>query len=190
MPNIPVFRRSTRKVPTFSFPCFFLSSFLTPDFPHLYNSSPISEDPVYDGLSFIGESYKKYIELFNHCYEQHYPRNFSHAFFDCTNYYFEIDLPCEDKQKGPSKENRHAPIIGQVLLLDADLVPVAMQMYPGNESEKPYIRKMIEKMKRRYQISGNRQRGYEDFFRGRKKDCFLQPRTGKKTDCRDPENGR
>lgn len=76
-------------------------------FPHLYNSFPISEDQVYDGLAFIGESYKKYIELFNHCYEQYYPRDFSHAFFDCTNYYFEIDLPCEDKQKGPSKENRH-----------------------------------------------------------------------------------
>lgn len=123
-------------------------------FPHLYNSSPLSEDQVYDGLAFIGESYKKYIELFNHCYEQFYPRDFSHVFFDCTNYYFEIDLPLEDKQKGPSKENRHNPIIGQALLLDADLVPVAMQMYPGNESEKPYLRKTIEEMKSRYHISG------------------------------------
>ena len=122
-------------------------------FPHLYNSSPISEDQVYDGLSFIGGSYKKYIELFNHCYEQHYQRDFSNVFFDCTNYYFEIDLPYEDKQKGPSKENRHDPIIGQALLLDADLVPVAMQMYPGNESEKPYIRKVIEEMKSRYKVS-------------------------------------
>ena len=123
-------------------------------FPHLYNSSPISEDQVYDGLSFIGGSYKKYIELFNHCYEQHYQRDFSNVFFDCTNYYFEIDLPYEDKQKGPSKEKRHDPIIGQALLLDADLVPVAMQMYPGNESEKPYIRKVIEEMKSRYKVSG------------------------------------
>ena len=123
-------------------------------FPHLYNSVPISEDQVYDGCSFIGASYKKYIELFNHCYEQHYKRDFSNVFFDCTNYYFEIDLPCEDKQKGPSKENRHGPIIGQALLLDADLVPLAMQMYPGNESEKPYIRKTIEEMKQRYKVSG------------------------------------
>ena len=123
-------------------------------FPHLYNSSPISEDQVYDGLSFIGGSYKKYIELFNHCYEQYYQRDFGNVFFDCTNYYFEIDLPYQDKQKGPSKENRHDPVIGQALLLDADLVPVAMQMYPGNESEKPYIRKIIEEMKGRYKVSG------------------------------------
>ncbi len=123
-------------------------------FPHLYKSSPISEDQVYDGLAFVGASYKKYIELFNHCYEQHYQRDFSSVFFDCTNYYFEIDLPYEDKQKGPSKENKHEPIIGQALLLDANLVPVAMQMYPGNESEKPYIRKTIEEMKSRYKVLG------------------------------------
>lgn len=123
-------------------------------FPHLYHSMPMSEDQVYDGCAFIGASYKKYIELFNHCYEQFYPRSIDRVFFDCTNYYFEIDLPAEDKQKGPSKENKRDPIIGQALLLDADLVPLAMQMYPGNESEKPYIRKTIEEMKQRSKVSG------------------------------------
>ena len=123
-------------------------------FPYLYGSSTISEDQVYDGCSFIGESYKKYIDLFNHSYEKYFKRDLSSVFFDCTNYYFEIDIPSDDKQKGPSKENRHSPIIGQALLLDADLVPVSMQMYPGNESEKPYIRKVIEEMKQRHNVSG------------------------------------
>lgn len=123
-------------------------------FPRLYHSAQISEDQVYDGCAFIGESYKKYIELFNHCYEEHYKRDFSNVFFDCTNYYFEIDLPKDDKQKGPSKENKHDPIIGQALLLDADLIPLAMQMYPGNESEKPFIRKTIQEMKERYKVTG------------------------------------
>lgn len=123
-------------------------------FPRLYGGVPISEDQLYDGCEFIGGSYKKYIELFNHCYERFYKRDFSKSFFDCTNYYFEIDLPCEDKQKGPSKENRHDPIIGQALLLDSDLIPLAMEMYPGNQSEKPYIRKMIEEMKQRYKVAG------------------------------------
>ena len=123
-------------------------------FPLLFNGGAISEDQVYDGCFFIGETYEKYIELFNKQYENLFPRRFDKTFFDCTNYYFEIDLPGEDRQKGPSKENRHEPIIGQALLLDADLVPLGMKMYPGNESEKPYIRRAIEDMKRRYNVSG------------------------------------
>ena len=82
-------------------------------FPHLYGSSPISEDQVYDGLAFVGETYKKYIELFNHCYERHYQRDFSKGFFDCTNYYFEIDLSREDKQKGRPRRINTNPSLGR-----------------------------------------------------------------------------
>lgn len=123
-------------------------------FPRLYNYSPMTEDQVLDGLNFIGEFYPRYIELFNHQYEQYYKRNYSKTYFDCTNYYFEIDVAKEDKQKGPSKEQRNEPIIGQALLLDADMLPLSMEMYPGNQSEKPFIRAMIEKMKKRYNVSG------------------------------------
>lgn len=123
-------------------------------FPLLYNESEISEDQVYDGCFFIGQSYEKYIELFNSQYEKLYGRSYDRVFFDCTNYYFEIDLPGEDKQKGPSKENRHEPIIGQALLLDSEQMPLGMMMYPGNESEKPYIRKAVEDMKQRYKVKG------------------------------------
>ena len=45
-------------------------------FPRLYRNSLISEDQVYDGLYFIGGSYKKYIELFNKQYEQFYKRDY------------------------------------------------------------------------------------------------------------------
>lgn len=123
-------------------------------FPLLFDYTSISEDQVYDGLFFIGSFYEKYIELFNSQYEKLFPRNFDTCFFDCTNYYFEIDLPKEDKQKGPSKENQHSPIIGQALLLDKDLVPLSMRMFPGNCSEKPYLRSVVEDMKNRCKASG------------------------------------
>ena len=123
-------------------------------FPMLYDYKPMSEDQVYAGLFFVGESYEKYIELFNHQYERLNKRNYGTCYFDCTNYYFEIDMAKEDKQKGPSKEHRTEPIIGQALLLDADLIPLSMRMYPGNESEKPYIRKLIEDMKQRSRVTG------------------------------------
>ena len=86
-------------------------------FPHLYNGITMSEDQVYDGCAFIGESYKKYIELFNHCYEKHYKRDFSSSYFDCTNYYFEIEQEEDDKKYGKSKENRPNPIIQMGLFI-------------------------------------------------------------------------
>ena len=39
-------------------------------FPLLYNYESMSDNQVYEGLFFVGESYKKYIELFNHQYER------------------------------------------------------------------------------------------------------------------------
>lgn len=123
-------------------------------FPNLYRGAAFSEDQVCDGCSFIGASYEKYIELFNRCYEKRCKRDFSQVYFDCANYYFEIDLASEDKQKGPSEESRRNPIVGLALLLDADLIPLDMRIYPGNESEKPYIGKVTDEMKRRRKISG------------------------------------
>ena len=122
--------------------------------PNLYGINPFSYDQILDGIEYIGMDYAKYIELFNHQINKLWSRNTDVNFFDCTNYYFEIDLENGDGQKGPSKENRHDPIIGQALLLDADQIPIGMMMYPGNESEKHYLRKMIEDTKERYDVNG------------------------------------
>lgn len=98
--------------------------------------------------------YQKYIELFNIKINEQFGRDTSISFFDCTNYYFEIDLEGDLRQKGPSKEERRLPLIGQALLLDKEQIPLGMMLYPGNESEKPYLRKVIEDTKARFDISG------------------------------------
>ena len=122
--------------------------------PNLYGVNSFSYDQILDGVEYIGSDYTKYIELFNRQINGLWPRDTDVNFSDCTNYYFEIDLEDGNRQKGPSKENRRDPIIGQALLLDADQIPLGMMMYPGNESERPYLRKMIEDTKERYDISG------------------------------------
>jgi len=122
--------------------------------PSLYGVKKFSYDQILDGLNFIGNDYEKFIELFNHHINEIWPRKTSVAFFDCTNYYFEMDLEKDDCQKGMSKENRRGPIIGQALLLDAEQIPLGMKMYPGNESERPYIRKLINEFKDTYEVQG------------------------------------
>ena len=123
-------------------------------FPYLYEKYDFSLDQIYGGLDFIGGRYSQFIEIMNRCIDKLLSRNTKYSLFDCTNYYFEIDFEFEDKQKGPSKENRPNPIIGQALLLDADAVPMGMKMYPGNESEKPKIRELIKELKETNNIRG------------------------------------
>lgn len=78
----------------------------------------------------------------------------SHTYFDCTNFYFEIDKEDDFRKKGPSKENRKEPIVGLGLLLDANQIPIGMKLFPGNQSEKPVIRKVINDLKKRNSVSG------------------------------------
>ena len=122
--------------------------------PYLYEEYGFSLDQIYDGLNYIGGEYGKFIEAINCCIDRKYGRDASKSYFDCTNYYFEIDFEKDDRQKGPSKENRPNPIIGQALLLDGDAIPLNMRMYPGNESEKPKIRELIKEMKEQNSIKG------------------------------------
>ncbi len=122
--------------------------------PKLYEFYGLTYDQILDGVEYMGQEYEKIIEIFNHQVNLKYPLDASTTYFDCTNFYFEIDREDEFRRKGPSKENRHDPIIGLGLLLDANQIPIGMKLYPGNESEKPVIRQVITELKERNQISG------------------------------------
>lgn len=123
-------------------------------FPKLFEKNDFSLDQIYDGLEYIGCEYEKIIEIYNHQIRKLYGYNTSHTYFDCTNFFFEIDREDGLRRKGPSKENRHDPVVGMGLLLDADQIPIGMKIYPGNESEKPVIRNIIQGLKQRNGISG------------------------------------
>ena len=122
--------------------------------PKLFGKHAFSLDQIYSGLEYIGSEYEKVIEIFNHQVALKYPFDTSHSYFDCTNFYFEIDREDNFRLKGPSKENKKEPIVGMGLLLDANQIPIGMKMYPGNESEKPVIRDIIDELKQRSHISG------------------------------------
>ena len=122
--------------------------------PKLFESYDFSLNQLYDGLEYIGCEYEKIIEIYNHQIQQMYKFDTSHTYFDCTNFYFEIDKEDDFRKKGPSKENRKEPIVGLGLLLDANQIPIGMKLFPGNQSEKPVIRKVIDDLKKRNSVSG------------------------------------
>jgi transposase len=122
--------------------------------PCLYNSYDYSYDQLLDGLSYVGSNYRKFVEIFTTLTGKVYGLDTSKTYFDCTNFYFEIDREDDFRKKGPSKENRKDPIVGLGLLLDSNQIPIGMEMYPGNESEKPVLRDVIDNLKKRNNITG------------------------------------
>lgn len=122
--------------------------------PNLFEPIQYSYDQLMDGLAFIGNEYQKFIEIFTVQTKKFFGLDTSKTYFDCTNFYFEIDREDDFRRKGPSKEGRKEPIVGLGLLLDHDQIPIGMKMYPGNESEKPVLRDVIDQLKAQNNISG------------------------------------
>lgn len=122
--------------------------------PKLFEKHDFSLDQLYYGLEYIGSEYEKIIEIYNHQIRQKYRFDTSHTYFDCSNFYFEIDKEDTFRMKGKSKENRKEPLISMGLLLDAHQIPIGMKIFPGNESEKPVLRNIIDDLKQRNNITG------------------------------------
>ena len=122
--------------------------------PKLFEKHDFSLNQLYYGLEYIGSEYEKIIEIYNHQIRQKYRFDTSHTYFDCSNFYFEIDKEDTFRMKGKSKENRKEPLISMGLLLDAHQIPIGMKIFPGNESEKPVLRNIIDDLKQRNNITG------------------------------------
>jgi len=106
-----------------------------------------------------------------------YERDDSSAFYDCTNFYYEIEYDDEDtykkdengnllkdengkpilekkgiRKKGPEKNHRPDPIVEMGLLMDKTGIPLSYNIFPGNTSEKETIVPEVKKLKRRHNI--------------------------------------
>ena len=99
-----------------------------------------------------------------------FERDMSVSYFDCTNYYFDIGRPDVDelndevtpvdkkgdpvpakyRKRGPEKNHRPDPIVEMGLLMDRNGIPIAYDLFPGNESEKVHMRPIINRVKETY----------------------------------------
>lgn len=97
-------------------------------------------------------------------------RDMSISYFDCTNYYFDIgrsDMDTFDddgnpvdkkgnptevkyRKRGPEKNHRPDPIVEMGLLMDKNGIPIAFDLFPGNESEKVHMRPIINRVKKEF----------------------------------------
>ena len=87
-------------------------------------------------------------------------------YYDCTNYYFEIEDNDADKvdletgelvaglrKRGKSKEGRPNPIVQMGMFMDMDGIPLAFVVFPGNESEQTTLRPLEETLRRKFGLT-------------------------------------
>lgn len=67
-------------------------------------------------------------------------------YYDCTNYYFEIEDEDEFRKYGVSKEHRPNPIIQMGMFTDADGIPLAFSLFDGNQNEQPSMSPLEKKI--------------------------------------------
>ena len=80
-------------------------------------------------------------------------RNDKILYYDCTNYYFEIEEEEGLKEYGLSKEHRPNPIIQMGLFMDADGLPLAFRLFNGGDNEQPSLRPLEEKILSDFHLS-------------------------------------
>lgn len=74
-------------------------------------------------------------------------------YYDCTNYYFEIENEDDFRKYGISKEHRPNPIIQMGLFMDADGIPLAFSLFDGNQNEQPSMSPLEQKIIRDFNTS-------------------------------------
>ena len=94
----------------------------------LGNECDFIQSEVYKNSHFIGK------------------RNDQILYYDCTNYYFEIEQEDGDKKYGKSKEHRPNPIIQMGLFMDGDGIPLAFSLFPGNTNEQKALKPLEQKV--------------------------------------------
>lgn len=73
-------------------------------------------------------------------------RNKEVLYYDCTNYYFEIEAEDDFRKYGVSKEHRPNPIVQMGLFMDADGIPLAFSVFDGNQNEQPSMSPLEQKI--------------------------------------------
>lgn len=108
---------------------------------------------VYRALSVLAEE-SDFIqeELYRNSNFVH-PRNSRILYYDCTNYYFEIEDEDGIKKYGKSKEHRPNPIVTMGLFMDANGIPLAFDVFPGNQNEQTTLRPLETKVIRDFECS-------------------------------------
>lgn len=73
-------------------------------------------------------------------------------YFDCTNYYFDINEENDFQKYGNGKDGKAKPLVGMGLFMDGNGLPIAMIIYPGSDSETKKLIPLQEKIEKDFEL--------------------------------------
>ena len=112
------------------------------EYQHIERALPV----ICENMDFIqSELYKNSNEYME--------RNNKILYYDCTNYYFEIEEESGLRQYGKSKENRPNPIVQMGMFMDGNGIPLAFDITPGNTNEQTTLQPLEEKIIKDFEFS-------------------------------------
>ena len=112
------------------------------DYQHIERALPI----LYKENDFIQS------ELYKNS-KKYAPRNNRILYYDCTNFFFELEIEDEFRKYGKSKENRPNPIVQMGLFMDGDAIPLSCEITPGNKNEQKTLQPLEEKILKDFELS-------------------------------------
>ena len=143
----------------------------------LFEKCDFSLDDIYRSLTILNPLQEKIQKAIWENTKDKYNRDTSTTYYDCTNYYFEVEYNDEDtyeldcdgnvikdelgnpvikekglRKRGPEKNKRPDPIVEMGLLMDASEIPLAYNIFPGNESEKKSLVPIFNRTKNQFQL--------------------------------------
>lgn len=115
---------------------------------HYYEQPSFDYNHIHRTMDLMAAHYDEYLtHLFNKS-QNIVKRNTSVCYYDCSNYYFEIEAPDEDyvdevtgeiikgfRKHGLSKQHQPAPLVEMGLFMDFDGIPLTMCLAPGSDNE-------------------------------------------------------
>jgi transposase len=132
---------------------------------HFFEPFDLSLDDLYRSLKPLLDCKEDIFKKIWNNTKEKYNRDASTSYYDCTNYYFEIEYDDEDikddkgnlikkgiRKRGPEKNHRPDPIVEMGLLIDKQGIPISYNIFPGNTSEKETLVPEIHNIKRRHNI--------------------------------------
>lgn len=143
----------------------------------LFERYDFSLDDVYRSLTYLNPLQEEIQKAIWENTKDTYHRDTSNCYYDCTNYYFEIECNDEDtyeldyegniikdetgnpvikdkglRKRGPEKNKRPDPIVEMGLLMDATGIPLSYNLFPGNESEKKSLIPILNRTRHQFSL--------------------------------------